>query len=76
MKTIPAPQGKKKYFATCPKSAMKDVEHAFGLLQHRFAIMCRPVRYFQPKVLKDIMYTCIILHNIIVEDKSNLYCAR
>ncbi|XP_042958339.1 uncharacterized protein LOC122293939 [Carya illinoinensis] len=74
VKTIPAPHGKKKkHFAACQESARKDVERAFGVLQSRFAIVRGPARYFQPEVLKDIMYACIILHNMIVEDERHLY---
>ncbi|XP_042988753.1 uncharacterized protein LOC122316287 [Carya illinoinensis] len=74
VKTIPAPHGKKKkHFAACEESARKDVERAFGVLQSRFAIVRGPARYFQPEVLKDIMYACIILHNMIVEDERHLY---
>ncbi|XP_035546169.1 uncharacterized protein LOC118348486 [Juglans regia] len=74
VKTIPAPHGKKKkHFAACQESARKDVEQAFGVLQARFVIVRGPARYFQPRVLKDIMYTCIILHNMIVEDERHQY---
>ncbi|XP_035547298.1 uncharacterized protein LOC108998374 [Juglans regia] len=74
VKTIPAPHGKKKkHFAACQESARKDVERAFGVLQARFAIVRGPARYFQPRVLKDIIYTCIILHNMIVEDERHQY---
>ncbi|XP_035547424.1 uncharacterized protein LOC108980206 [Juglans regia] len=74
VKTISAPHGKKKkYSAACQESARKDVERAFGVLQATFAIVRGPARYFQPQVLKDIMYTYIILHNMIVEDERHQY---
>ncbi|XP_042959567.1 uncharacterized protein LOC122294710 [Carya illinoinensis] len=74
VKTIPAPHGKKKkHFTACQESARKDVERAFGILQFRFAIVHEPARYFHPEVLNDIMYACIILHNMIVEDERHLY---
>ncbi|XP_042962592.1 uncharacterized protein LOC122296860 [Carya illinoinensis] len=74
VKTIPTPHRKKKqHFATYHESARKDVEHAFGVLQARFTIVRRPARYFQPEFLKDIMYACIILHNMIVEGERHLY---
>ncbi|XP_042966654.1 uncharacterized protein LOC122300214 [Carya illinoinensis] len=74
VKTIPCPQGnKKKHFAACQESTRKDVERAFRVLQGRFAIVCGPARFFCLEVLKYIMYACIILHNMIVEDERHLY---
>ncbi|XP_042973212.1 uncharacterized protein LOC122305016 [Carya illinoinensis] len=74
VKTIPTPHEKeRKHFAACQDSGRKDVECAFEVLQARFAIVYGPARYFQPEVLKDIMYACIILHNMIVEDERHLY---
>jgi hypothetical protein len=72
MKTISAPQGaKNKHFATIQKSTIKDVEHAFGVLQARFAMVRQPARMFKLPELKEIMTACIILHNMIVEDERD-----
>jgi hypothetical protein len=48
VKTIPSPQGQKKkiHFAKKQEEARKDVEHAFGVLQSCFAIVCGPARFF------------------------------
>ncbi|XP_062076017.1 uncharacterized protein LOC133780162 [Humulus lupulus] len=74
VKTIPLPQGEKiKLFTRCQEAVRKDVERAFGILQSRFAIVQGPPRFWQRDVLKDIMYACIILHNIIVEDERDAY---
>jgi hypothetical protein len=75
VKTIHAPQGKKKRknFAAAQESARKDVERAFGVLQARFAIIRGPARLHKPEMLKEIMMACIILHNMIVEDERDLY---
>ncbi|XP_040994291.1 uncharacterized protein LOC121240832 [Juglans microcarpa x Juglans regia] len=74
VKTIPAPQGRKKqFFAAIQESPRKDVERAFGVLQGRFAIVRGPATYFDREVRKEIMYACIILHNMIVEDERHLY---
>ncbi|XP_028059219.1 uncharacterized protein LOC114262953 [Camellia sinensis] len=51
------------------ESARKDVERAFRVLQSRFAIIGGVVRFWDPKMLANIMKTCIILHNMIVEDE-------
>jgi hypothetical protein len=47
----------------------KDVERAFGVLQACFAIVAQPARGWSSKNLNQIMITCIILHNMIVEDE-------
>ena len=46
----------------------KDMERAFGVLQARFAIIKRP-RFWDKRVLHDIMTACVILHNMTVEDE-------
>ncbi|XP_062080925.1 uncharacterized protein LOC133785724 [Humulus lupulus] len=74
VKTIPLPQGEKiKLFARCQEAVRKDVERAFRVLQSHFAIIQGPTRFRQRDVLKDIMYACIILHNIIFEDERDAY---
>ncbi|XP_047337985.1 putative nuclease HARBI1 [Impatiens glandulifera] len=73
VQTIHEPRGpKKKYFAMKQEACRKDVERAFGVLQSRFAIVAGPVRYWRKEVMHDIMTTCIILHNMIVEDERDL----
>ncbi|CAL8113275.1 unnamed protein product [Prunus armeniaca] len=47
----------------------KDVERCFGILQARWAIIRGAARLFDEEVLRSIMMTCIILHNMIVEDE-------
>ncbi|CAL9000531.1 unnamed protein product, partial [Prunus brigantina] len=47
----------------------KDVERCFGILQARWAIIKGAARMFDEKVFRSIMMTCIILHNMIVEDE-------
>ncbi|XP_023920936.2 uncharacterized protein LOC112032404 [Quercus suber] len=74
VKTIPAPQDhKRQHFASAQEAVRKDVERAFGVLQVRFAIVCRPTHFFHLETLKDIMMACIILHNMIVEDERHTY---
>ncbi|XP_062166923.1 uncharacterized protein LOC133873207 [Alnus glutinosa] len=70
VKTISSPQGnKRKHFAAAQESARKDVERAFGVLQARFAIVRGPARFWKLETLKNIMMTCVILHNMIVKDE-------
>ncbi|XP_021629566.1 putative nuclease HARBI1 [Manihot esculenta] len=72
VQTIREPQTrKKKYFAMKQESCRKDVERAFGVLQSRFAIVAGPSRFWKKKVLHDILTTCIIMHNMIIEDERD-----
>jgi hypothetical protein len=52
---------------------LKDVERAFGVLQKCWAIIHQPARLWERQELADIMYACIILHNMIVEDEKGSY---
>ena len=47
----------------------KDVERCFGILQARWTIVRAAARIFYVEALRSIMMTCIILHNMIVEDE-------
>ena len=70
VKIISSPRGEnRKLFAKAQETNWKDVEHAFGVLQARFAIVCGLARFFCSKMLQEIMKTCIILHNMIIEDE-------
>ena len=72
VKTILAPQGEKgKLFAKAQEAYRKDVEHAFRVLQARFAIVRGLARFFFPETLQDIMKACIILHNMTIEDERD-----
>ncbi|KAK3183819.1 hypothetical protein Dsin_031105 [Dipteronia sinensis] len=73
IQTIHDPRGrKKKLFAMKQEGCRKDVERAFGVLQSRFAIVTGPTRFWHKHVLYDIMTTCIIMHNMIIEDERDL----
>ncbi|XP_047941053.1 uncharacterized protein LOC125188315 [Salvia hispanica] len=63
-----ATEDKKKYFAGRQEAARKDVERAFGVLQSRWAILRGPSWLWDMETIADVMYACIIMHNMIVED--------
>uniref|UniRef100_A0A0D3BXC7 DDE Tnp4 domain-containing protein n=1 Tax=Brassica oleracea var. oleracea TaxID=109376 RepID=A0A0D3BXC7_BRAOL len=74
IQSIPLPQGRKaEKFAEKQESARKDVERAFGVLQSRFAIVKNPALQWDKAKIGKIMKTCVILHNMIVENERHGY---
>ena len=70
VKTIPRPTTPKDIlFSKAQEAYRKDVERCFGILQSRFGIVRGAARGWDRKDLRYIMLTCIILHNMIVEDE-------
>jgi Plant transposon protein len=68
VKTITVPITKaEKLFASWQESSRKAVERAFGILQRKFQILTRPMEHWYQEDIKDIVDTCIILHNMMVE---------
>ncbi|XP_020412782.1 uncharacterized protein LOC109947264 [Prunus persica] len=59
---------KKRLFAPKQEAYRKDVERAFGILQAQWAIVRGPACMWRKEQLHSIL-TCIILHNMIVEDE-------
>ncbi|KAL8167402.1 hypothetical protein V2J09_008901 [Rumex salicifolius] len=49
-----------------------DVERKFALLQGKFAMVKQPARFWDRGYPGKIMMTCIILHNIIIQDERGL----
>jgi hypothetical protein len=64
------PCSKKKHFAALQKEARKHVERYLGVLQARFTTVKGPGMIWNKENLHTIMTTCIILQNMIVEDKN------
>ncbi|GJY26475.1 ALP1-like protein [Tanacetum coccineum] len=52
------------------KSSRKDIEKAFGVLQGRWRIIQQLTRAYHMNTIRRIMYTCMILHNMILEDQN------
>ncbi|XP_057250729.1 uncharacterized protein LOC104893860 [Beta vulgaris subsp. vulgaris] len=72
--SVTCPQTRKdKLFAQHQEGARKDVERAFGKLQSWFAIVRRLSLAWDEEILNDIMLSCIIMHNMIVEDERDTY---
>ncbi|GJZ17100.1 ALP1-like protein [Tanacetum coccineum] len=68
VKTIPEPADddhKRILFKQKQESARKDVERAFGVLKKKWTILANPARALKKDRIVSMMYTCIILHNMI-----------
>jgi hypothetical protein len=73
IQSIHMPQDEKRaHFAERQEAVRKDVERCFGVLQARFAIIRNPCRHWSMAIISDIMFTCCILHNMILEDEENV----
>ncbi|KAA1118879.1 hypothetical protein PGT21_050279 [Puccinia graminis f. sp. tritici] len=73
IKTISAPQGlEKRHFSKMQEACRKDVERAFGVLQARFGIIAQPGRGWKHANMQKIMTTCVILHNMIINDERGM----
>ncbi|XP_062028623.1 uncharacterized protein LOC133744545 [Rosa rugosa] len=70
LKTVRNPTRPKEIeFAKAQEGYRKDVERCFGILQSRFGIVRGAARGWHKEDLRYIMLTCIILHNMIVENE-------
>ncbi|XP_062028773.1 uncharacterized protein LOC133744729 [Rosa rugosa] len=70
LKTIRSPTRPKEIeFAKAQEEYRKNVERWFGILQSHFGIVRGAARGWDKEDLRYIMLTCIILHNMIVEDE-------
>jgi hypothetical protein len=66
----PRTKKKESNFSRALESARKDVERCFGVMQARWNIITQPCRLWNTSVISDVMYACIIIHNMIIEDES------
>ncbi|GJY08201.1 ALP1-like protein [Tanacetum coccineum] len=68
VKTIPEPADddhKRILYKKKQELARKDVERAFGVLKKKWAILANSTRALKKARIVNMMYTCIILHNMI-----------
>ncbi|GJX26529.1 ALP1-like protein isoform X1 [Tanacetum coccineum] len=65
-----ANDAKHAYFKRRQEGARKDVERAFGVLQGCWGIIQQPARAYEVNTIRRIMYSCIIIHNMILKDQK------
>ncbi|GKD17025.1 ALP1-like protein [Tanacetum coccineum] len=58
-------------YKTNHEAARKDVERAFGVLKQKWKLIKYPARGMSQSRLSDVIYTCIILHNMRIHDNGN-----
>ena len=63
---------KRRHFSSKQEAVRKDVERCFGVLQARFVIIWNPSKQWNLEFISDIMFTCYILHNMILEDEASV----
>ncbi|XP_076945327.1 uncharacterized protein LOC143616368 [Bidens hawaiensis] len=65
---------KRKNFTKKQESARKDIEMAFGVLKKRWAMLANPIRCWTREKITEVVITCIILQNMILEDEGHAIC--
>ncbi|XP_021986236.1 uncharacterized protein LOC110882553 [Helianthus annuus] len=77
MKTLPCPNDEKRmYFKKKQESTIKDIDRAFGVLKKRWSIIAQPSMILEKSKMRNVMYMCIILHNMILEDSGRAFCGE
>ncbi|XP_021979926.1 uncharacterized protein LOC110876053 [Helianthus annuus] len=60
---------------SCPDDE-KVIKRAFGVLKKRWSIIAQPSRILEKSKVRNVMYTFIILHNMILEDSGIAFCGE
>jgi hypothetical protein len=63
---------KMMHFVSRQETCRKDVERCFVVLQAHFAIIRNPCRQWNMETIADFMFTCCILHNMILDDEHDV----
>ncbi|XP_021991763.1 uncharacterized protein LOC110888550 [Helianthus annuus] len=77
VKTLSCPDDKKRlYYKKKQKSGRKDVEWTFGVLKKRWSIIAQLSSILEKSKMRNVMYTCIFLHSMILEDSDRAFCVE
>ncbi|XP_076934842.1 uncharacterized protein LOC143601274 [Bidens hawaiensis] len=75
VKSLSQPIGvKRQTYKKAHDAARKDIERAFGVLKSKWHIVDLPSKCFSQVKMRNIMYACVILHNMILEDNGLAIC--
>nr|GEV29335.1 hypothetical protein [Tanacetum cinerariifolium] len=75
VKTIPEPYDddhKRIRYNQMQEAGKKDVKRVFCVLKKKWTILANPARPLKKERIMSMMYTCIILHNMIRKDKEKV----
>nr|GEW15247.1 maf-like protein isoform X1 [Tanacetum cinerariifolium] len=61
---------KRILYKTKHEAARKDVKRAFGVLKKKWKLLKHSARGISRRRLSNVMYTCIILHHMIIHDNE------
>jgi len=66
--SIPTGRDEKRY-SGWKEAARKEIECAFGVLQHKFQIITHPIEKWDESRIKQTVHACILLHNMMVQEQ-------
>ncbi|XP_022030521.1 uncharacterized protein LOC110931435 [Helianthus annuus] len=77
VKSLSCPDDEKRMYCKKKQEASrKYIERAFGMLKKKWSIIAQPSRILEKSKMRNVMYTCIILHNMKLEDSGRAFCGE
>ncbi|KAD4585728.1 hypothetical protein E3N88_23329 [Mikania micrantha] len=56
------------------EGARNDIKRAFDVLKQKWHMIQHPARAWKPSRIRNALYACVILHNMIIEDNGRAIC--
>jgi hypothetical protein len=53
----------------CQKSAWKDLEHCFRVLQARFQVVANPTKQWDKEVIINVFIACMVFHYMMNDNE-------
>ena len=70
------PGSKDKLFPTYQEGVKKAIERAFSVIVKKFDILSRSIQFRKKDVTRNVLHTCIILHNMTVTKRQKDYVSE